>query len=117
MTVSIIPEEVNRVRVTFSPPNEPNGNITAYLVYIYNKDRLVKNISLDDTAQWEHNRVTVVIEGLKAGNTYSIQVKNTHIRITSLKLHGLLTQHNKTCTNRDCSFKSVLLLYWPLCRF
>lgn len=76
MTVSVIPEEVNRVRVTFTPPEEPNGNITAYFVYIYEKGQLVKNISLDITRN-DQNMMTAVIEGLKGGNNYSIQVKNT----------------------------------------
>ncbi|KAA8590153.1 hypothetical protein FQN60_014087 [Etheostoma spectabile] len=32
VVVSVIPEEVNRVKVTFTPPEEPNGNITAYFI-------------------------------------------------------------------------------------
>lgn len=82
MIVSVIPEEVNRVKVTFTPPEEPNGNITAYFVYIYEKDQLVKNISLNIT-QRDQNMLTAVIEGLKGGHSYSIQVKNTHIQTHS----------------------------------
>lgn len=73
--VSIIPEEVNRVKVTFTPPEEPNGNITSYFVYIYEKDQLVKNMSLN-IIQREHNTLTAVIEGLKGGNSYSIQARH-----------------------------------------
>lgn len=74
MTVSVIPEAVNRVKVTFSPPEEPNGNITAYYVYIYQGQIMLKNVSLN-TTQSKENMQTVVIDGLKGGHNYSIQVK------------------------------------------
>lgn len=74
MTVSVIPEEVNCLRVTFTPPKEPNGNITAYFVYIYEKNQLVKNVRLNFT-QRDQNNMTAVIEGLKGGHNYSIKVK------------------------------------------
>uniref|UniRef100_A0A8P4G646 Protein tyrosine phosphatase receptor type Q n=1 Tax=Dicentrarchus labrax TaxID=13489 RepID=A0A8P4G646_DICLA len=90
--VSIIPEEVNRVKVTFTPPEEPNGNITAYFVYIYEKDQLVKNVSLNIT-QRDQNMMTAVIEGLKGGHSYSIQISakngagrsppSPHVQITT----------------------------------
>ncbi|XP_035497594.2 phosphatidylinositol phosphatase PTPRQ isoform X3 [Scophthalmus maximus] len=90
--VSVIPEEVNRVKVTFTPPEEPNGNITAYFVYVYEKQRLVKNISLD-IIQGEDNMLTAVIEGLKGGHNYSIQISarngagrsppSPHVQITT----------------------------------
>lgn len=73
VVVSVIPEEVNRVKVTFKPPEEPNGNITAYFVYVYEKEKLVKNVSLNITKR-DHNMMTAVIEGLKGGHSYSIQV-------------------------------------------
>ncbi|XP_008281722.1 phosphatidylinositol phosphatase PTPRQ [Stegastes partitus] len=73
VTVSVVPEEVNRLRVTFNPPEAPNGNITAYFVYVYDDDRLVKNVSVTIT-QGEHNTVAAVIEGLKGGQNYSIQI-------------------------------------------
>lgn len=79
--ISVIPEEVNRVQVTFTPPEEPNGNITAYFVYIYEKGQLVKNISLNNF-QKENNTVTAVIGGLKGGQNYTIQVMNTRISTT-----------------------------------
>lgn len=78
MVVSVIPEEVNRVKVTFKPPEEPNGHITAYFVYVYEKEKLVKNVSLNITKR-DHNMMTAVIEGLKGGHSYSIQVRTlTH---------------------------------------
>ncbi|XP_076588486.1 phosphatidylinositol phosphatase PTPRQ [Chaetodon auriga] len=90
--VSVIPEEVNRVKVTFTPPEEPNGNITAYFVYIYEKDQLVKNVSLNIT-QRDQNMMTAVIEGLKGGHSYSIQISakngagrsppSPHVQITT----------------------------------
>lgn len=73
MVLSIIPEEVTRVKVTFTPPEEPNGNITAYFVYIFEKDKLVKNVSLNITER-DQNMMSAVIEGLKGGHSYSIQV-------------------------------------------
>ncbi|KAM9377392.1 phosphatidylinositol phosphatase PTPRQ [Pholidichthys leucotaenia] len=73
VTVSVIPEEVNTLRVTFNPPEEPNGNITDYFVYIYEKDQLIKNISLK-IIQRENNTLDAMIEGLKGGRTYSIQI-------------------------------------------
>lgn len=76
MTVSVIPEEVRAVKLTFNPPEEPNGNITEYIVYIFEKDQLVRNISLN-IIQKENNTMDAVIEGLKGGRTYSLQVKNT----------------------------------------
>lgn len=79
VVVSVIPEEVNRVKVTFKPPEEPNGNITAYFVYVYEKEKLVKNVSLNITKR-DHNMMTAVIEGLKGGHSYSIQVDTlTHM--------------------------------------
>ncbi|XP_069567271.1 phosphatidylinositol phosphatase PTPRQ [Brachyistius frenatus] len=92
VNVSVISEEVNRVAVTFNPPEEPNGNITAYFVYVYEKDHLVKNISLN-ISQGEHNTLAAVIEGLKGGHTYSIQISarngagrgppSPHVQITT----------------------------------
>ncbi|XP_063754724.1 phosphatidylinositol phosphatase PTPRQ [Eleginops maclovinus] len=73
VVVSVIPEMVNQVKVTFTPPEEPNGNITSYFVYIYEKDQLVKNISLNVTHRDQH-MLTAVIEGLKGGHSYSIQI-------------------------------------------
>lgn len=81
VVVSVVPELVNQVKVTFTPPEEPNGNITSYFVYIYEKDQLFKNISLNITHR-DQNTMTAVIEGLKGGHSYSIQVKNTYITHT-----------------------------------
>uniref|UniRef100_A0A7N6AKE7 Protein-tyrosine-phosphatase n=1 Tax=Anabas testudineus TaxID=64144 RepID=A0A7N6AKE7_ANATE len=71
--LSLIPEEVNLVKVTFSAPEEPNGNITAYFAYIYENDQLIKNISLNIIHR-ENNTLTAFIEGLKGGQSYSIQI-------------------------------------------
>ncbi|KAM4554453.1 phosphatidylinositol phosphatase PTPRQ [Fundulus diaphanus] len=76
VNVSAVPEKVNLVRVSFSPPEEPNGNILAYYVFVYEKDQLVKNMSLV-RIQGEPNldpTVVTFIEGLKGGHTYSIQI-------------------------------------------
>ncbi|XP_037307184.2 phosphatidylinositol phosphatase PTPRQ [Pungitius pungitius] len=92
VSVSVIPEEVNRVKVTFAPPEEPNGHIVAYFVYIYEKNVLVQNISLNIT-EIDKNTMSAVIGGLKGGHNYSIQIlaKNgagrgppsPHIQITT----------------------------------
>ncbi|CAG5958075.1 unnamed protein product, partial [Menidia menidia] len=92
VTVSVIPERVNSVRVSFQPPEEPNGNITAYFVYVYEKGQLVKNISLNIT-HGEQNSLVAVIEGLKGGHTYNIQISamnragrsplSPHVQITT----------------------------------
>ncbi|XP_029010469.1 phosphatidylinositol phosphatase PTPRQ isoform X2 [Betta splendens] len=73
VTVSLIPEEVNSVKVTFVAPEEPNGNITVYFVCVYDKDQLVMNISLDNV-QRHNNTLTAVIDGLKGGQNYSIKI-------------------------------------------
>uniref|UniRef100_A0A3Q2CFZ0 Protein tyrosine phosphatase receptor type Q n=1 Tax=Cyprinodon variegatus TaxID=28743 RepID=A0A3Q2CFZ0_CYPVA len=73
VTVTAVPEEVNLVRVSFSPPEEPNGNITTYYLFVYEKDRLIKNMSLDNI-HGEPNMLVAFIEGLKGGHTYSIQI-------------------------------------------
>lgn len=76
MTVSVIPDDLRSVKVTFSPPEEPNGNITEYIVNIYDiKDRLDKNISLN-VIRSNDSTVDAVIEGLKGGRNYTIQVKD-----------------------------------------
>uniref|UniRef100_A0A3B5AC43 Protein tyrosine phosphatase receptor type Q n=1 Tax=Stegastes partitus TaxID=144197 RepID=A0A3B5AC43_9TELE len=87
VTVSVVPEEVNRLRVTFNPPEAPNGNITAYFVYVYDDDRLVKNVSVTIT-QGEHNTVAAVIEGLKGGQNYSIQPAKPTQRPQAVMGHG-----------------------------
>lgn len=84
VVISIIPEEVTRVKVTFTPPDEPNGNITAYFVYIFERDKLVKNVSLNITER-DQNTMTAVIEGLKGGHSYSIQVDQNR------QLHGVIS--------------------------
>ncbi|XP_029951736.1 phosphatidylinositol phosphatase PTPRQ [Salarias fasciatus] len=92
VSISVIPEDVNVVTVTFNPPEEPNGNITDYFVYVYEKDQLVKNISLNITRR-DNNTLAAVIGGLKGGHTYSIQISakngagrsppSPHVQITT----------------------------------
>nr|XP_057932138.1 phosphatidylinositol phosphatase PTPRQ [Doryrhamphus excisus] len=92
VVVSVIPDEVNQVKVTFTPPEEPNGQITSYFVYIFEKELLVRNISLN-TTQNDNSMLSAVIDGLKGGHDYSIQIsaKNSagrsppspHVQITT----------------------------------
>lgn len=88
------------MKVTFTPPGEPNGQITAYFVYIYEKDQLVQNISLNITER-EGNRMSAVIRGLKGGHSYSIQVKHAHITHT---LHTLTAQTQTSLNRFKCHF-------------
>ncbi|KAK0155112.1 Phosphatidylinositol phosphatase PTPRQ [Merluccius polli] len=71
-------EEVTRVNVTFTPPREPNGNISAYQVVVasrgYQQSPLVMNISGLNVIQNANFTVTVIIDGLKGGHNYSIRI-------------------------------------------
>lgn len=68
------PEEVTRVYLTFSPPDEPNGNISAYHAAIYRNGELVFSIDSLPLVSNPNNTMTAVIEGLKGGFNYSIRV-------------------------------------------
>lgn len=74
VTLTIMPEEVTRVYVTFLPPDEPNGNISAYHVYIYREGLLDFEIKSLPVVSNTNNTMTAVIQGLKGGFNYSIQV-------------------------------------------
>ncbi|KAF7670333.1 hypothetical protein LDENG_00018790 [Lucifuga dentata] len=74
VNVSVVPEEVTRVLLTFTPPVEPNGNIKSYMVQIYQKGQLVMTSRQLNIIQKENNTLTVVIEGLKGGHSYSLRV-------------------------------------------
>ncbi|MCI4379489.1 hypothetical protein PGIGA_G00228910 [Pangasianodon gigas] len=74
VTLTIIPEEVTRVYVTFLPPDEPNGNISAYHVYIYRDGRLDFEINSLPVVSNPNKTMTAVIQGLKGGLNYSIQI-------------------------------------------
>uniref|UniRef100_A0A3Q2Y751 Protein tyrosine phosphatase receptor type Q n=1 Tax=Hippocampus comes TaxID=109280 RepID=A0A3Q2Y751_HIPCM len=92
VVVTVIPNDVNRVKVTFTPPAEPNGQITSYFVYIYEKELLVRNVSLN-TTQKDNYMLSAVIDGLKGGRDYSIQISakngagrsppSPHVQITT----------------------------------
>ncbi|XP_056138465.1 phosphatidylinositol phosphatase PTPRQ [Lampris incognitus] len=74
VTLAVIPEEVTRVFVTFTPPEEPNGNISAYLVQVYQHGQLVMTINRLSVIQNQNHTLTAVIDGLKGGNNYSIRI-------------------------------------------
>ncbi|CAL8324769.1 unnamed protein product [Gadus morhua 'NCC'] len=71
-------EGVTRVYLTFTPPREPNGNISAYQVEVsrkgYPQSPLVMNISGLNVIRNPNFTVTVVIDGLKGGYNYSIRI-------------------------------------------
>lgn len=69
-----MPEEVTRVYVTFLPPDEPNGNISAYHVYIYRDGQFDFEINSLPVLSNPNKTMTAVIQGLKGGFNYSIQV-------------------------------------------
>ncbi|KAK3549019.1 hypothetical protein QTP70_025091, partial [Hemibagrus guttatus] len=73
VTLTIISEEVTRVHITFLPPDEPNGNISAYHVYIYRDGHLDFEISSLPVVSNHNKSMTAVIHGLKGGFNYSIQ--------------------------------------------
>ncbi|XP_043119890.1 LOW QUALITY PROTEIN: phosphatidylinositol phosphatase PTPRQ [Puntigrus tetrazona] len=74
VTLTVIPEEVTRVYVTFSPPNEPNGNISAYHVAIYRNGQLDFYINSLSVISNPNNTMTAIIDGLKGGFNYSIRI-------------------------------------------
>ncbi|XP_051579937.1 LOW QUALITY PROTEIN: phosphatidylinositol phosphatase PTPRQ [Myxocyprinus asiaticus] len=74
LTLTVIPEEVTRVYVTFSPPDEPNGNISAYHVTIYRNGLLDFYINSLLVISNPNNTMTAVINGLKGGFNYSIRI-------------------------------------------
>ncbi|XP_050991467.1 phosphatidylinositol phosphatase PTPRQ [Labeo rohita] len=74
VTLMVIPEEVTRVYVTFSPPDEPNGNISAYHVAIYRNGQLDFYIDSLSVVSNPNNTMTAVIGGLKGGFNYSIRI-------------------------------------------
>ncbi|TSL75304.1 Phosphatidylinositol phosphatase PTPRQ [Bagarius yarrelli] len=65
VTLIIIPEEVPHVYLTFLPPDEPNGNISAYHVYIYRDGRLDFEIHSLPVVSNPNQTMTAVIRGLK----------------------------------------------------
>uniref|UniRef100_A0A667YVN6 Protein tyrosine phosphatase receptor type Q n=1 Tax=Myripristis murdjan TaxID=586833 RepID=A0A667YVN6_9TELE len=74
VTLEIIPEEVTHVLMKFTPPEEPNGNISSYLVQIYHQGQLVMTISHLNITKKQNNTLTAVINGLKGGQNYSIRI-------------------------------------------
>ncbi|XP_036375557.1 phosphatidylinositol phosphatase PTPRQ [Megalops cyprinoides] len=74
ITLQVIPEEVTKVYVTFLPPAEPNGNISAYQVTIYREGQLDFQIPSLRVIKNKNQTMTAVIEGLKGGYNYSIRI-------------------------------------------
>uniref|UniRef100_A0A3P9K2Y6 Protein tyrosine phosphatase receptor type Q n=1 Tax=Oryzias latipes TaxID=8090 RepID=A0A3P9K2Y6_ORYLA len=100
VNVTAIPEEVKSVTVSFSPPEEPNGIITDYVALVYEKEKLIKNISLR-IIQTENNTLTADVEGLKGGHNYSIQPsKPTQTPQAMLGNGGVAMVTHKTITVR-----------------
>ncbi|XP_077049965.1 phosphatidylinositol phosphatase PTPRQ isoform X2 [Siphateles boraxobius] len=74
LSLTVIPEEVTRVYVTFSPPDEPNGNISSYHVAIYRNGQLDFYINSLSVISNPNNTMTAIIDGLKGGFNYSIRI-------------------------------------------
>uniref|UniRef100_A0A672PIW2 protein-tyrosine-phosphatase n=1 Tax=Sinocyclocheilus grahami TaxID=75366 RepID=A0A672PIW2_SINGR len=74
VTLTVIPEEVTRVYVMFSPPDEPNGNISAYHVVIYRNGQLDFFINSLPVISNPNNTMMAIIDGLKGGFNYSIRI-------------------------------------------
>ncbi|XP_078139181.1 phosphatidylinositol phosphatase PTPRQ [Centroberyx gerrardi] len=73
VTLAVFPEVVTRVMVTFTPPEEPNGNISAYSAHIYQQDKLFMTVNLN-IIQKQNGTLTAFIDGLKGGHSYSIRI-------------------------------------------
>ncbi|XP_023694433.2 phosphatidylinositol phosphatase PTPRQ [Paramormyrops kingsleyae] len=74
VTLHLIPEEVTRVRVTFSPPDVPNGRIIGYSAMVYTGDELAFHIQQLPVHQYENGTIAAIIDGLKGGYSYHIQI-------------------------------------------
>ncbi|XP_048886550.1 phosphatidylinositol phosphatase PTPRQ [Brienomyrus brachyistius] len=74
VTLHLIPEEVTRVRVTFSPPDVPNGRIIGYSAMVYMGDELAFHIQELPLQQYENGTIAAIIDGLKGGYSYHIQI-------------------------------------------
>ncbi|XP_061085824.1 phosphatidylinositol phosphatase PTPRQ [Conger conger] len=74
VTLELIPEEVTSVYVTFSPPAEPNGNISGYQVRIYRDDQLDFQIAKLPIIRTRNQTITGMIKGLKGGYNYRIVI-------------------------------------------
>ncbi|KAF5893565.1 phosphatidylinositol phosphatase PTPRQ isoform X3, partial [Clarias magur] len=74
VTLTVVPEEVTRVYVTFLPPDEPNGNISAYRVYVFRDGQLDFEINRLSVVSNPNKSMTALIQGLKGGFNYSIQI-------------------------------------------
>ncbi|XP_042563353.1 phosphatidylinositol phosphatase PTPRQ [Clupea harengus] len=74
LTLTVLPEEVTRVIVTFSPPEEPNGNISAYRVSVFRNGQLQFHIDHLNVITHGNNSLSAVIDGLKGGHNYSIRI-------------------------------------------
>uniref|UniRef100_A0A3B3RK16 Protein tyrosine phosphatase receptor type Q n=1 Tax=Paramormyrops kingsleyae TaxID=1676925 RepID=A0A3B3RK16_9TELE len=74
ITLHLIPEEVTRVRVTFSPPDVPNGRIIGYSAMVYTGDELAFHIQQLPVHQYENGTIAAIIDGLKGGYSYHIQI-------------------------------------------
>ncbi|KAM6960599.1 phosphatidylinositol phosphatase PTPRQ [Aplochiton taeniatus] len=74
VNLSVVPDEVTSVMVTFSPPGEPNGNISSYTVLVYHHGQLETTIRLVNVTRSANHTLTAVIEGLKGGRAYSIRI-------------------------------------------
>uniref|UniRef100_A0A8C9TAU7 Protein tyrosine phosphatase receptor type Q n=1 Tax=Scleropages formosus TaxID=113540 RepID=A0A8C9TAU7_SCLFO len=74
VTLQLIPEDVTRVYLSFSPPDNPNGKIIAYKAMVYKGGDLDFQIQSLDIIERSNNTFTAVIDGLKGGYNYSIRV-------------------------------------------
>ncbi|KAL4659549.1 phosphatidylinositol phosphatase PTPRQ-like isoform X3 [Arapaima gigas] len=74
VSLQVIPEDVTRVYVTFSPPGEDSGNITSYKAEVYKENQLDFEVPSLQVVENENKTMTAVIEGLKGGHRYIIRI-------------------------------------------
>ncbi|KAL2093754.1 hypothetical protein ACEWY4_011066 [Coilia grayii] len=74
LSLTVLPGEVTRVMVMFSPPEEPNGNISTYRVTVFRNGELDFNIDHLHVITHPNQTLSAVIDGLKGGHNYSIRI-------------------------------------------
>lgn len=112
VSLSVIPEEVTRVSVTFIPPAEPNGNISSYMVQIYQEGKLIMTSHNLYFTKTENNTLTVVIDGLKGGQMYTIRVRT--IFICSIHTSMYIKMDPQWSRTRSCSSSDSSSMVGPL---
>ncbi|XP_064175003.1 phosphatidylinositol phosphatase PTPRQ-like isoform X2 [Anguilla rostrata] len=130
VTLQVIPEEVTRVYVTFSPPTKPNGNISGYQVRIYRDDQLDFQIHNLPIVHTQNQTMTGIIKGLKGGYNYRILISavngagsgpSSEVHITTgIKAPPKPTQTPEAATDKHgvvMATSRTITILMPMCFF